>query len=40
MKTKYLMPEIQVHTVPDWDVVRTSPVQLGLGEWGMEDNFD
>lgn len=39
MKSNYMNPEIQVLVIAEDDVIRTSPVQLGDGEYGMPDLF-
>ena len=35
----YLNPTIEFADVLHEDIVRTSPIELGQGEWGMEDLF-
>ena len=37
MKQKYINPQVLLISVAEEDVIRTSPVKLGEGEYGMED---
>ena len=39
MKATYINPEITVLAIASEDILTASPVQLDVGEWGMEDNF-
>lgn len=39
MKSNYINPEIVVLAVAEDDVIRTSPTNLGNGEYGLPDNF-
>ena len=40
MKTTYINPEIQILSLSEEDVIRTStPFKFGAGDWGIEDNL-